>query len=230
MGNFNILPIRITDNNTTANIKSVVEGIKLAADQGARVINVSYALGEYGAVDEAARYARTKGALTFIGAGNSNSLRPIIDWPNLIFVAGTNRDDGRWVQNSTLGSSWGPYVDLAAPADDILVADPTLLPNGLGLIDGTSFSTPLAAGVAALAFSINPKLTPDEVEQLLKSTAIDDAANPGRDDFFGYGRLNAAGVVQGAVASVPEPGTIGLAAIGAAIVVFCRCRRRGRTV
>ena len=64
----------------------------------------------------------------------------------------------------------------------------------------------MVAGAAALAWSINPNLTPDQVEQMLYSTAVD-LGDPGRDQYFGRGRLNIGAVTQAALATVPEPAT-----------------------
>src|SRR5690606_30484257 len=54
---------------------------------------------------------------------------------------------------------------------------------------GTSFACPLAAGMAAMIWSADPSLTPDEVESLLKA-GVDDLGSGGPDNSFGYGRIN----------------------------------------
>jgi thermitase len=214
VGNFSILPIRIADDTPflSAQDASIINGIRMAADNGAKVINISYSASDYSLLDSAAAYARSKGALTFVAAGNSNGLRNIADYSNLIFVAGTNASDQRWSQWTTdsngvqtlVGSSYGNFVDLSAPASNILLADPTTI-HGYGLNSGTSFSAPLAAGAAALAWSIDPNLTPDEVEHMLESTAKD-LGDPGWDPIYGWGRLDIGAVAEAAyLASVPEP-------------------------
>ncbi len=172
VGNFSILPIRIANNNLSASDASIANGIRMAADNGAKVINISYSAYNYATLDSAAAYARSKGALTFIAAGNTDSYRSIPNFSNLIFVSGTDENDQRWSEGNGIGSSYGNFVDLSAPASDILLADPTTI-NGYGTNSGTSFATPLVAGAAALAWSINPSLTPDDVEHILESTAVD---------------------------------------------------------
>jgi subtilisin family serine protease len=122
---------------------------------------------------------------------------------NLIFVSGTNRLDGRWTNGTGIGSSWGPYVDLSAPAEDIRVIAPSL-EQGYGWISGTSFASPLAAGAAALAFSINPELTPAEVEAMLYGTAVD-LGDAGWDEVYGHGRIDVGALASAAAATVPEP-------------------------
>jgi subtilisin family serine protease len=228
IGNFTIMPIRITSDAATTNSKSIAEGIRLAADSGARVINVSYILGpsSYGDVDLAAVYARSRGALVFMGSGNLDLLVGTPDLASVIFVGGTDRNDARWISGTGDASSWGPHVDLAAPADDIIVADPTLS-TGYGRIDGTSFSTAMVSGVAALAWSINPNLTPDEVEGMLLNTVID-IGTPGEDQFFGRGRLDAAAVAAAALATVPEPSTIVLLIAAVVGLLLINRRRHGK--
>jgi subtilisin family serine protease len=223
VGNFSILPIRIADANLNAQDVSIANGIRMAADNGAKVINISYYANDYSQLDSAAAYARSKGVLTFIAAGNTDSARAIADYSNLIFVSGTNENDQRWTQGNGVGSSYGSFVDLAAPASNILLADPTTI-HGYGLNSGTSFAAPLAAGAAALAWSIDPNLTPDQVEQLLESTAVD-LGDPGRDPIYGWGRLDIGAVAEQAyLLSVPEPAAWFLL-VSAVITVYLWKRR-----
>jgi hypothetical protein len=63
---------------------------------------------------------------------------------------------------------------------------------------GTSFSSPLTAGVAALMMAAKPSLGSADIEKLMFSTAVDIGA-AGRDIYYGYGRVNAAAAVQAAV-------------------------------
>lgn len=227
VGNFTILPITVT-NAAGANASyDLAQGIRMAADAGARVINVSLSTLTYGQVNDAAEYARGKGALTFVAAGNSNAYNPLTDYEYLIFVSGTDRNDQRW-DGGTVGSSWGPYVDLAAPAVDILVADPhnANLPSGYGIHYGTSYAAPLAGGAAAMAWSICPDLTPEEVLGLLTSTAVD-LGDPGWDEVFGHGRVDVGAVAAGAWALTPEPATLALVAGGLAVLAVRRRVRAG---
>jgi thermitase len=213
VGNFSILPINVTVGETTTP-EWIAAGVRAAADHGAKVINISLHALTYWQIDNAAAYARSKGALTFVAAGNDNQRNPMEAYDNLIFVAGTNRNDQRWVSstNSSIGSTYGPYVDLAAPAESIVVADSidTRLPDGYGVISGTSFAAPLAAGAAALAWSIAPNLTPDQVQAILFDTALKyaDLGDPGWDEQFGWGRINVAAVAAAATATVPEPAAL----------------------
>jgi thermitase len=224
VGNFSILPITATDylgHNASAD---VANAIRLAADSGARVINVSMSTLTYGSLDAAAAYARSKGALTFVAAGNDKSVVDYSAYTNLIFVSGTDATDQLWSSSATVGSSHGLSISLAAPASNIVVADPNST-TGYYLSSGTSYSAAFASGAAALAWSINPNLTPDQVQSLLYGTAVD-LGTPGWDPDFGYGRLNMAGVAQGAEAMLPEPATLTLLLVGGVAAVIGR--RKGR--
>ena len=130
-------------------------------------------------LDAAAAYAKSKGALTLITTGNTDAYRSIPAYSNLIFVSGIQENGQRWSEGGGVGSSYGPFVDLAAPASDILLADPTTI-HGYGLNSGTSFAVPPGSRGSHLAWSIDPLLTPDQVEQMLYDTAVNpDNPNPG---------------------------------------------------
>ncbi len=223
VGNFSILPITVTDIDGHNQSNQVAAGIRMAAAAGARVISISHSTFDYADLDDAAADALAAGSLVFVAAGNSNARKDMTDYANLIFVSGTDQDDNRWDDGVAGGSTWGPFVDLAAPAGDVLAADPTLS-TGYGLGDGTSFSAPLAAGAAALLWSINPSLTAAEVRGILYDTAAD-LGDAGWDEVYGWGRLDI-GAAAAAYATVPEPHTFGLMAAGAALALARRRRLR----
>jgi subtilisin family serine protease len=90
-------------------------------------------------------------------------------------------------------SSYGPELSLVAPGVDLLVAFPGF--SSYGLESGTSFASPIVAGVVALYMSkyaserrVWP--TPDQVYQCLIRTA-EDLGPPGRDDEYGFGLVRA---------------------------------------
>jgi subtilisin family serine protease len=104
-------------------------------------------------------------------------------------------------------SSYGNGIAFVAPGQSIYTTDRTgsagYNSTNWVTIDGTSFSSPYAAGVAALLFSVNPTLTPTQVENAMKSTA-DDMGTAGYDTLTGWGMIDAAKAVQ-AVAPQPCP-------------------------
>lgn len=91
-------------------------------------------------------------------------------------------------------SNFGDHIHLSAPGAGIYT---TTWGQSYTSISGTSFSAPIAAGVAALVMSANPSLTPAQVENILLSTAVD-LGTAGRDIYFGYGRVDAAAAVAAA--------------------------------
>jgi thermitase len=225
IGNFTILPITVTDSSGYNNSTDIGNAIVMAADAGAKVINISQSTLRYSALDNAAIYARDHGALVIVAAGNSNSYVDFSAFPHLIFVSGTDKVNGRWVSSSTQGSVYGPGIGIAAPARQILFADP-LFDVGYGLGTGTSYAAALVSGAAALAWSINPDLTPDQVQALLYGTATD-LGDLGWDPVYGNGLLNIGGVAQGAYALTPEPATLVLLAAGSLVLAAFRRRHIG---
>jgi subtilisin family serine protease len=226
VGDFTILPITVTDASGNNQSQWIADGIRLAAAQGARVINISSQTADYTLLESAAKDAKALGALTFVAAGNADRRRGLKAFADLIFVSGTDAADQRWVEvPGKEGSNWGLYVDLSAPADDILVEDPTF-DGGYGWGSGTSFAAPLAAGAAALMWSIDPALTPDQVLNILYETA-DDLGTHGWDEVYGWGRLNIGAAAERAyqMSVAPEPGTLLLVAGGLAAPLARRLRR-----
>ena len=86
-------------------------------------------------------------------------------------------------------SSRGPEVDLCAPGVDILSTMPG---NCYGTMSGTSMAAPHVSGAAALCRGTHRGLDMDHIRNILISTA-DDLGNPGKDDFYGYGRVDCNG-------------------------------------
>jgi subtilisin family serine protease len=226
VGNFSILPITITDGAGHNDSTDVANAIIMAADAGAKVINISHSTLRYSALNSAAIYARDRGALVIVAAGNSNSYVDYSAYPDLVFVSGTDKENNRWVATPTTGSTgsvYGPGIDIAAPARQVFFADPTFA-GGYGLGTGTSDAAALVSGAAALAWSINPNLTPDEVRDILFSTATD-LGDPGWDQVYGNGLLNIGAVAEAAYATTPEPATLVMLAAGGSMIMALRRRR-----
>lgn len=194
-GSAKIMPLRIAYWNTTykncyASYSTIASGITYAADNGARVANASYArVAASSAILSAARYMKSKGGLVFVSAGNSNVDEKIAADPALVVVSSTTSSDAR-----SSFSSYGSFVSLAAPGSGIWT---TGLNGTYKSANGTSFSSPVAAGVAAMMMSARPDLGPDTIQSLLYSTAVD-LGTAGRDIYYGYGRVNAGAAVAAA--------------------------------
>ncbi|MCG2794587.1 MAG: S8 family serine peptidase, partial [Actinomycetia bacterium] len=84
-------------------------------------------------------------------------------------------------------SSHNATVDVTAPGWYVYS---TTKSGGYGFGSGTSAATPTVAGLAALILSFNPSLSASQVEQVIEDNALD-LGDPGRDDYFGFGRIDA---------------------------------------
>jgi subtilisin family serine protease len=96
------------------------------------------------------------------------------------------------------GSGFGPELAFLAPGVDVLLPSQG---NRYRTTTGTSFAAPCAAGVAALILSANPSLTRAQVRQILADTCDKVGSLPyagGRNERFGFGRINAAAAVRAA--------------------------------
>jgi len=193
--NIRLMPIQITDRADGASTYSdIVECIRYASDHGAKVANISY---DYtytsAAVSDAAAYMRAAGGLVVVAAGNGAA--DISSWgpsPNLIVVGATDSND-----LLTTFSNFGTPVDLVAPGLNIYTTE---VGGIYGYVSGTSFSSPIVAGTAALIYSLNPSFTAAQVEQYLLSKTIDLGAQ-GVDPTFAGGRLSAGSSLQAAAAA-----------------------------
>jgi len=191
-----VMPLRIADLEGFAYYSTVARAITYAADNSASVINVSYAtMYKSLAVQEASRYAKTKGAIVVVSAGNTGTDDLSLESPDVIAVSATNSSDTRpsW-------SSFGNYVDISAPGENIYTTNNQ---GTYSAVNGTSFSSPITAGIIALMQTANPAATPRQLEDTLKASAID-LGTPGYDIYYGHGRVNAANAVN-AIKSVVTP-------------------------
>ncbi len=184
-GRVSIMPIRVSNLSTgSAYWSDIAKGLNWAADHGAEVANISYAITASSAITSAANYFRSKGGVVVTSAGNDGTNPGLSENPALVTVSATTQSDVRasW-------SNYGDYIDITAPGDVIYT---TTNGGGTGAWWGTSFSSPVTAGVVALIMAQNPNLNPDEVEAVLKNSADD----LGSALYYGAGRVNASRAVQ----------------------------------
>ncbi|WP_426173935.1 S8 family serine peptidase [Massilia sp. TWR1-2-2] len=198
-GSAKIMPIRIAFFDASvgkcyAYYSTAASGLTYAADHGARVANISYgSLTESAAVASAADYLKSKGGLVFVSAGNTGTDQAASVTNSMIVVSATDGSDAK-----AGFSSFGAFVHLSAPGTGIWT---TSRGGAYQAWSGTSFSSPLAAGVAAVMMAANPSLDGAKIEQLLYSTSVDLGA-AGRDPLFGFGRVDAGAAVRAAAAMV----------------------------
>ncbi|MEU4241235.1 S8 family serine peptidase [Actinoplanes sp. NPDC026619] len=193
-----ILPVQVLNDNGSGQMSVAAQGVVWATDHGADVINLSIS----GASSEqsmtaAIAYARSRGTVVVASAGNDRQKGNPASYPaaepGVIAVAATDQSD-----NVASFSTAGGYVDIAAPGNAILST--YIQGSGYARMNGTSMAAPHVAAAAALLRSADPALTPDQIEQTLESSAVDLGA-AGRDDDYGYGRLD----IATALAALPTP-------------------------
>ncbi len=201
-----IMAIKGINNYGDSYISNLADCVIYAADNGAEVLNCSWAYNnDSQTIKDAFSYAYAKGSVCVAAAGNFNSNVMGFSPANIdtvIAVAAVDQADRK-----CYFSNYGSKI-IAAPGggsgdaesddvDNILSTIPDTLgnpnakvSNGYYRWSGTSMACPYVAGIAALILSMDPTLTNDEVGQKIKATA-DDIGIPGKDDYYGYGRANA---------------------------------------
>ena len=178
-----ILPVRISEDiDGVASFSDMAAGIIWAADNNARVANLSYAAANSATVQSAAKYMRNLGGLVFVSAGNEGTDPGWPNLPDLIVVSATDASDAL-----ASFSNYGSFVDISAPGDLIYT---TTKGGKYATLRGTSFASPIAAGVAALIFAQNPDVDPQVVADIMQQTAVD-LGDEGWDPEFGAGRVDA---------------------------------------
>jgi type VII secretion-associated serine protease mycosin len=182
--NAKILPVKVLDQAGQGDARDVAAGVRYAADNGAKVINLS--LGgatESSSLTQAITYANDKGALVIAAAGNGGANdKP--KWPASLdlTLAVTAVDQSN---SATSFDQRGEYIDIAAPGAGIV----STVKGDYGFLSGTSMAAGFVAGAAALLFAAEPRVTNAQVRDILLRTATD-IGDPGRDVTFGAGLIN----------------------------------------
>jgi subtilisin family serine protease len=184
-----ILPI----SGTNYTISFFYNAIVWAADHNVRVVNASWDIANSATINSAAQYLRDQiQGILLVPGENIRRQLSYVNHPYIFAVSMTDELDEDI-------SAYGNHIDLAAPGWNIYS---TTSGNGYEYDTGTSYSTPIVAGVAAALLSINPSLTTDQLIALLKTSA-DDLGQPGYDIFYGSGRLNYKRAALAAFATLP---------------------------
>jgi len=178
-----IMGVRNTPNGDERD-KDVANAIRYAADNGAKVINMSFGKSyswDKAAVDEAVKYAVSKDVLLVHAAGNdNNNLEVENNFPTNKYLDGGVASS--WItvgasgpkDDETLKAAFSNYgkttVDVFAPGVRIL----STVPDGNKYIeeDGTSMAAPVVSGLAALIRSYYPKLTAVQVKEIIMKSVV----------------------------------------------------------
>lgn len=192
-----LIPIRVLDQNGFTRASAGADAVRWAVDHGARVLSNSWGVNPVSSeLSEAITYAVDAGALVFFASGNSGTTiadAQVAANPLVKAIGATNEYD------VLAGySNYGPQIVLTAPAAGVVtdIADRRGYTSGAYYTGfaGTSASTPVVAGLAALVWSQNPSLTAPQVLQILIDGADQIGELPytmGRNDEYGAGRVNA---------------------------------------
>ncbi|MFH1151400.1 MAG: S8 family serine peptidase [Actinomycetota bacterium] len=194
-----IMPLKVMDASgvpsAALNTDEVCDALYYAADNGADVVSMS--LGNYmssEAEQDAVDYAHGQGLVLVAAAGNDGDgtmLYPA-GCEHVIGAGATTNQD----QKASF-SNFNSSVDATAPGKDVYSTSSS---GGYGFGSGTSAATPHIAGLAALVFSLKPSYSADQVELAIEDNA-EDLGDPGRDDYFGHGRIDAFRTLQ--VVTIP---------------------------
>jgi subtilisin family serine protease len=183
-----LIPIRVMDEDGRATSFAIANGILWAVEQGADVINISLSsVDSNGAVERAIADADARGVLVVVPTGNRGNGE--VEFPcslaSPICVAAIDASGTKpsW-------SNYGARVDLSAPGVPISLFGS----NDYARWGGTSFATPLVAGIAALIVERYPGLTPSELRALLRDTTQPDS-DPSHAGLLGTGIVSASGAV-----------------------------------
>jgi PKD repeat protein len=183
--NLTILPVKST--NSASFVTHGYDGVIYSVAAGADVINMSWGGGGSSTTAQnIISYAYNEGVVLVAAAGNDNvsSVFYPAGYPEVISVASTTFGDSK-----SSFSNYGSWIDISAPGSAIYSTVPG---GGYQIKQGTSMASPMVAGLAGLMLSLNPSLSPADIETCILSTADDiDAANPSFIGQLGAGRINA---------------------------------------
>lgn len=183
-----LLALSVVNGDTgAADTAKLADGIVYAHQRGARVINLSLGmLSSDAVVDAAIRQVTTAAvpALVVAAAGNNGNDSPFYPawFDNVMAVGGSDSMDRK-----ASCSNFGSRISVVAPAKGVA----SITSTGYMLVPdcGTSAATPQVSALAAALFAQNPSRTPAQVRSIIEQTA-DDLGASGRDDVFGWGRIN----------------------------------------
>jgi thermitase len=190
-----ILPVKILNSQNSGTTADLVQGLLFAAAQGAHVVNMSlinYPLTS--ALNDALQFARDAGAILIACAGNGGIGNADVSGPGAspltISVGATDHNDARASFSGT-----GQALDVVAPGLGIRTVLFNSSQDQTSNFSGCSAATPVVSGIVSLLLSLDLSLAHEDVYTILTQTAEDMVGppsedTPGRDDFFGFGRVN----------------------------------------
>jgi len=196
--NASIMPVKVDDANGNLATANTAKGIIWAADNGARIINLSLgSASDSVTMKNAIDYAYNKGCVIIAATGNDG--RATVSYParyaNVMAVGGTS--DGK---NRLNISNYGAGMGVATFASYVS----TTAAGGYATAGGTSFAAPQIAGMASLILGLNPALTNAQVYDLIRLGASGGGAY--LNDEMGYGFINHVKTYQLTLATLTSGG------------------------
>ncbi|KOU39953.1 peptidase S8 [Streptomyces sp. WM4235] len=204
-----VIPIRQNDGQGNGNAATLAKAIDHALAKGAHVINISQdtdaPLGPDSDLAKAVKRAVDAKVVVIASAGNDGlggqkrRTYPAA-FPDVLAVASSDRNNER-----AAFSQPGDFVGVAAPGVDMVSTVPGF---GQCIDNGTSFSAPYVAGLAALLRAEHMDWTPRQIVWQIQNTA--ERSVNGRDDYVGWGVVDPVRAVtqdsEPPKAPVPDPG------------------------
>lgn len=216
-----IMPVKVLDSSGSGSYTAIADGIYFAANNGARVINMSLGGSSPSiTLENALAYAYNRGVTIICASGNDGSATTIsypAAYDAYCIAVGATRYD----ETVTGYSNQGASLDLSAPGGDIgqdqngdgygdgvlqqtFGSSPTDF--GYYFYQGTSMATPHVTGVAALLLAQDDSRSPDDIRHILQSSAKD-GGTAGWDAGYGWGIVDAAA----ALGYTPVPNSVPVA-------------------
>ncbi|MBC6990936.1 S8 family serine peptidase [Hymenobacter sp. BT491] len=180
-----------------------ISAIYYAVDNGARVINMSLGgVSNSQAMQDAVNYAYAHNVTVVACMMNTNTSSPYYPaaLDHVLAVGSTNPDDTRtapFFWDSSSGSNYGKHISVVAPGNYVYGLNHLNNTSYNTYWGGTSQATPHVAGLVSLLLAQNKTRTPAQLKALIEQTADDRVGAAaqdvtGWDQYYGYGRINAA--------------------------------------
>lgn len=183
--NAKIMALKIT--NAYGQLTHGYPAMIYAIDNGVDIINCSWGNYYYNpSYQNIINYVYNNGGLVVAATGNDNtsSVGYPAGYNYVLSVSSTDQDDEK-----SYFSNYGSWVDVSAPGESIYS---TWAQSSYSYLQGTSMSSPIVAGIAALIRAQNPYYSPERLTNIIKNTADNiDSLNPGYEGLLGTGRVNA---------------------------------------
>jgi len=175
-----VYAVKVLDNEGIGQTEDIIAGLDWAIENNMDILSMSFNGPDSFLIKEKIDEAYSNGILLIASAGNSGN-------ETILFPAGYDSVIAAGSINQALEkssfSSYGEKLELMAPGEGIIL---TFDGENYFSFEGTSFSSPLVAVIAASLFSENAGTNNVEVRQVLRTTAVD-LGEQGRDNFYGYG-------------------------------------------